>query len=92
MKRTYSVAEARDRLPALIREAETVGYVRITRRGKGAAVILAERDFDRLTKGSAGLWSALTTFRKSVGPKDLKGVRGLLDGLRDASPGRDVKP
>ncbi len=50
MEKKYSIAEARQRLPAIVHEAERAGAVRITRRGQVVARLLAEHEFQRLTR------------------------------------------
>lgn len=89
MDRDYSIREAKDRLPALVRRAEQRGVVRLTRRGKPVARIVSEREYARLKGGGKrDLWKAIQAFR---GRTDLKAL-GFTDadfaGLRDRSPGR----
>jgi prevent-host-death family protein len=85
--REYSVAEARDRLVKLVHEAERGRPVRITRRGKRAAVLISEIEFQR-TRGEAraGVGDAILAWREKYG-----GV-GLTDeevaSWRDRSIGR----
>lgn len=50
MEKKYSIAEARQHLPAIVHEAERAGVVRITRRGQVVARLLAEHEFQRLTR------------------------------------------
>ena len=47
MTRTYSVAEARSNLPAIIDQAESGLDVELTRRGKPVAVVISLREFER---------------------------------------------
>ena len=90
MERGYSIAEARNRLAALIHDAEAGSPVRITRRGRPVAVLLSERQYERLTGRRTGFWVALEVFRASVAPEDLEGTVDAFEGVRDRSPGRDV--
>jgi len=92
MKRVYSVAEARNHLAALVHEAEAGRAVRITRRGKPAAVLVSEGEYDRLTRQRPGFWKALGAFRSTVAPEDLVDADAAFDDVRDRSPGRDVAP
>jgi prevent-host-death family protein len=48
MTRTYSVAEARSSLPAILDQAESGLDVELTRRGKPVAVVVSMREFERL--------------------------------------------
>lgn len=50
MSKTYSIAQARQNLPAVVHEAERAGEVRITRRGEVVARLVAESEFQRLTR------------------------------------------
>lgn len=51
MEKKYSIAEARQHLPAIVHEAERAGAIGITRRGQVVARLLAEHEFQRLTRG-----------------------------------------
>ena len=51
MEKKYSIAEARQSLPAIVHEAERTGAVRITRRGHLVARLVAEHEFQRLVHG-----------------------------------------
>ena len=51
MDKKYSIAEARQNLPAVVHEAERAGSVGITRRGHVVARLLAEHEFQRLVRG-----------------------------------------
>jgi len=48
MKKTYSIAEARQNLPAVVHEAERAGSIPITRRGQVVARLVAEHEFQRM--------------------------------------------
>lgn len=50
MTKTYSIAQARQNLPAIVHEAERAGEVRITRRGQVVARLVAEHEFRRLSR------------------------------------------
>lgn len=59
MEKKYSIAEARQYLPAIVHEAERTGSVGITRRGQVVARLLAEYEFQRLTRGKRRIdWGA----------------------------------
>lgn len=55
MEKKYSVAEARQNLPALVHEAERAGTVGITRRGRIVARLLGEHEYRRLTRAGRGI-------------------------------------
>lgn len=70
--RQYSVAEARDKLAALVHEAERGRPVRITRRGKPVAVLVSESEFQRGRRRPAqGLGEAILAWRSRYGGVDL---------------------
>lgn len=59
MSKTYSIAQARQNLPAVVHEAERAGEVRITRRGEVVARLVAESEFQRLTRRKGPIdWGA----------------------------------
>lgn len=88
---SYSVAEAKGRLPALVHQAETDGVVHITRRGKPAAVLMSEAEYARLQRAGARrpLAAAIRAWREHS-EAQARAIDDELDGLRDRTPGRDV--
>ena len=91
MKQRYSIAEARNRLPALVHEAERGCAVEITRRGKSVAVLLSEAEYSRLTSGRGGYWEALQQWRAAVDWDELGDIDDVWADVRDRSPGRDFE-
>jgi prevent-host-death family protein len=89
MKRV-SVAEAKNRLPALLHEADAAP-VEIVRRGKPVAVILSRASYDRLSARSEGVWAALERFRETHDLQKLDAVaafEGVRGGLAEGRPVR----
>lgn len=87
----YSIAESKNRLPAIIHEAEKSGPIFIQRRGEDVAVLLSVDSYQRLKAGSKeGFFQAYTRFRSKWDQqrKDYLESREVED-LRDQSPGRD---
>jgi len=89
MKET-SIREAKSNLTRLLREVEKGRAVRLTRRGKPVAVLLSERQYERLTTAQGpdrGFLRFLSGWRREV---IAKGLRFLSDDelstLRDRSP------
>jgi prevent-host-death family protein len=83
----YSVAEARNRLAELVHEAEQGRPIRITRRGKPAAVLVSEADFQRSHKRQKqGPGDAILAWRKKYGGVELTDAE--IDRWRDRSVGR----
>ncbi|MDP2308365.1 MAG: type II toxin-antitoxin system Phd/YefM family antitoxin [Pseudomonadota bacterium] len=89
MTRPYSIAEARDQLPALVHDAEQGGRISLTRRGKPVAVLISVAEYERLTAGRTDFLGALTDFRSRHNLAELD-LGGVLDGTRDPSVGREV--
>jgi prevent-host-death family protein len=88
MKTTYSIAEARNDLTGIVHEVENGKTVRITRRGKRAAVLLSEECYARLSAGRLTFSEAYRAW-KDGGTTGLS--RSYFDELRDRSDGRTVK-
>jgi prevent-host-death family protein len=91
MERDYSIAQARNRLSEIVHEAEAGKPVRLTRRGKPVAVLIAARDYQRLSGQSISFWDALTKFREAARVETLGIGREVFEGLRSREPGRDVR-
>jgi prevent-host-death family protein len=60
---TVSIAQAKDRLTELLREAEAGRPVAISRRGRTIAVLLAEAEYERLRSAPASTASAPRSWR-----------------------------
>lgn len=88
MARTYSIAEARNQLPALVHDAEEGGAVSLTRRGTPVAVLISVSEYERLRSGRTDFVGALDAFRVRHDLADLRLHEGLED-TRDASTGRE---
>ncbi len=85
-----SVAEAKNRLPALIHEAESSrDPVEITRRGKTVAVLVSSAEYEKQRKPKEGLVQALGRIRKEYG-KDFGFTADEIADLRaELEPPRD---
>lgn len=60
MKKDYSIAEARQDLPAIVHEVERNGIARITRRGRAVAYLVSAAELDRLrSRRSEPDWTLL---------------------------------
>ena len=90
MPKTYSIAQARDQLPKLVRAAERGAVVELTRRGEKVAVLVSISTLARLEGGAENFWDRLMEFRQSV-PRSSLLPRGALKGLRQRDHGRAVK-
>jgi prevent-host-death family protein len=88
--RSYSLAEARDHLTAIVRDVETTAAVELLRRGRPVAVILSIDEYRRLTAPEKSFWAAYQQFRQEVDLEALDLEPEIFEGLRDHSPGREV--
>lgn len=87
--RTYSLAEARDNLTAIVRDVEKTSPVELTRRGKPVAVILSIDEYRRLVTPVGSFFSALEQFREEVDISAFELGPQLFTEIRDADPGRE---
>ena len=89
MSKTYSIAEARDQLPRLVRAAERGAEVELTRRGEKVAVLISVATRAHLEDSGTNFWDSLQAFlRENPEP----GVpRAAFKGLRQRDRGRPVK-
>ena len=89
-RRNYSVAEARQNLPRLIRDAERGRAVQITRRGEPVAVLLSASGY-RALKGEGPSFVASVRALRERQAVDRLGIgKEVFQGLRDGVPGRRV--
>ena len=92
MKET-SIREAKSTLTSLLREVEKGRAVRLTRRGEGVAILVSEREYERLSKAknpSRDFLRFLAGWRREMIAKGLPFLSDdELAALRDRSPGRD---
>ena len=86
----YSIADAKNNLSSLVREAEKGKSVRLTRRGKPVARLVAEKEFARLgLEHEPNLWDTIKAFRNAA---DFSGVAltdADIDSWRDRGTGRE---
>jgi prevent-host-death family protein len=93
---TYSIAEARNRFTAIIRDAEETNQpVQVTRRGEPVAVILSTAEYERLAarQPKPDFWAAYQAWRRQwdvdeldLDPDDIWG------DVRDRTPAPDTNP
>ena len=91
MKEQHSIAEARSKLPQLIRDAEAGKAVELTRRGESVAVLIGRRQYERLVNRSRTFSEAWDEFTREV---DLQALNidpdEVFAGVRDQAAGRDA--
>ena len=88
MTTQYSIAKARDRLPALVHQVEQGPAVELTRRGRPVAVLLSITEYRNLRRDRPSFLEAVQQFRQET---DLEGLatEDPWSDVRDRSPGRD---
>ncbi len=89
MEKSYTIAEAKSNLPAIIHSVEDGPSVKLTRHGKPVAVLLSIREYEQLAKNKMGFWSALTSFRHVLEKEKIEITDADFADLRDASTGRE---
>lgn len=90
MAKRYSIAEARDQLPALVDAAERGKHIKLTRDGKAVALLISVADYEQLASTRPDPWERLVEFRKRHTLTDLD-ADGVIADVRDHSPGRDFE-
>ena len=89
MNKSYSIAEARNRFTAIIRDAETSTAVEITRHGEPVAVLLSWKQYQRLS-AKKDFWESYNSFREVFDLAELQIEPEIFEDLRDTSPGREI--
>ncbi len=89
--KSFSIAETRHNLAALVHELEHQPRIQLTRRGKPVAVLLSQREYERLANRAARFWDAYTAFRSSTDLESLDIDPSTFEGVRDRSAGREVE-
>jgi len=91
MSKKYSIAEARNNLPKIVKEAEAGREVALTRRGKSVAVLVGRSDYERLVSGPKNFWETYSVFRRDFSLAELSIDPEVVFGAaRDRTAGRNV--
>jgi prevent-host-death family protein len=90
MSNQYSIAAARNSLPALVHAVEEGPPVEITRRGRPVAVLLSIGEYRKMSDKKPDLWAAIQRFRETADLETLN-VEELYADVRDRSPGRETE-
>ena len=88
MSRSVSVAEAKNKLPSILREVEEGTIIEITRYGKAVAMVVPERDYRRMVVSGQGFWASLGKVRHIISSEGIVIDESDLSNLRDPLPGR----
>ncbi|MBT3177896.1 MAG: type II toxin-antitoxin system Phd/YefM family antitoxin [Desulfobacula sp.] len=91
MQKQFSIAEAKNRLPAIIHYVEKGPYIELTRRGKPVAVLLSIQEYERLSRKYSGFWNTILEFRRKTEDEGVEISDRDFNGLRDLSSGREVQ-
>ena len=87
---SFSIAEARHDLAAVVHQLERQPRIQLTRRGKPVAVLLSLREYERLTVGTQDFWSTYAVFTANVDLPTLAIDPQLFTEGRDRSIGREM--
>ncbi len=88
MEKQYTISEAKNNLPSIVRALDKELAVRLTRRGKPVAILLSIKEYEKLSCKQTGFWNALSAFRQQADGLDISD--NDFRGLRDESSGRIV--
>ena len=90
MMKEYSIAEARNQFAAIVHDLRATPLIKLTRRGKPVAVLLAIEEYERLSAGNTGFWESFEAFRDKINLAPLDIEPAIFEGLRERSPGREM--
>ena len=83
MHKEIAIAEAMRKLPSIIHDVEAGMPVRLTRRGKPVAVVVAINDYQRSEPEKEGFWDAFMAFRKTLEKENIEFSDSDFENLRD---------
>jgi prevent-host-death family protein len=90
MSEQYSIAEARSSLPKLVRDAESGKAVELTRKGEGVAVLIGQREYQRLVSRTLRFSEAWDNFAREVDLASLDiDPDEVFADVRDDAPGQE---
>jgi prevent-host-death family protein len=85
-----SIADARINLPQLVREAAAGEAIELTRRGERVAVLIGQKEYERLAARPRRFSEAWDAFVSELSPASLKiDPDEVFSAVRDPRPGRD---
>jgi len=90
MSKRYSIAEARSHLPAIVDQAEAGLQIELTRRGKPVALVVSQREFERLRCGRPDFIEAYKRFVKKHALREVGLEKGFAGSVRQKEAGRPV--
>lgn len=89
MSKSYTIADARHNLAAIVHELEQEPIVQLTRRGHPVAVLMSIQEHERLQAGRMTFTRAYAAFRSSVDLAALAIDSTVFKDMRDKSTGRE---
>lgn len=95
MTTTYSIAEARDRFAALIRQVEQAqSPVQVTRRGQPVAVILSQEEYETLLARppQRDFWTAYQEYKERWQGVAMDIEEDIWEDVRDRTPPHEDNP
>lgn len=88
--KSYSIAEARSRLPAIVDQAEAELEIELTRRGRPVAVLVSTRRLERLRGGRPRFSDAYKAFLRKHSLEEVGLEPEFFESIRDRGVGRKV--
>ena len=88
MVRQYSISDARNNLPNIVKQVEHGPAIELTRRGKPVAVLISREEYERLNPPKPDLWTSIQQWRATHEPLTDAEVDEIFGDIRDRSPGR----
>lgn len=90
MSRSYTIADARHNLAAIVHELEREPAIQLTRRGHPVAVLLSMSEHARLQGGSTTFGDTYQAFCASVDLAALDIDLAVFDGVCDLTSGHEM--
>ncbi len=87
MQKEFSISEAEKSLASIIHDVEAGYPVRLTRHGKAVVVLVSIHEYER---DKTDFWNELMSLRRIIEHEGIEISDSDFEGLRDASPGREV--
>lgn len=91
MPKSFSIAEARHGLAALVHELEKKPVIELTRRGKPVAMLVSVGEYNRLRASATAFWAAYQAYCERVNLYELNIHPRIFKGVRDTTSGREIE-
>ncbi len=90
MPEQYSIAQAKNKLTAIVHSVETGPAIQLTRRGKPVAMLVSVEEYERLVGQRKDFYEAMMAFRQSLEKDGIEMSGEEFDDVRDGTTGREV--